>query len=510
MPFPAWASSDRPAGSTRRSGRSPARRACAGTATNALATSSTQCFSAFLSTTTVGFWISDRGGREHQLVRLAGGLRQQDLVLVADRHVAVARLEVLQRVVGALVHDGDVLEDALEQLLGVAGVVRRVAGDLAPHRRRRRRRRCSTWRRRSATGRASGSAGRAASGRSSSAMCFGLPGRTSNATTVVATMPPSVSSVQSCVIRPAFWTISTSGASDSATMSAGKPLATFCACVVLAPNEVWKMTDWPSWSVLPLVLEGRDQLAVRVVHGAVRGQRDDGRLRGRAVALPLRRRSRSCLKRQRCSSCTPRARRGRGRRRRGVDLFRDRMDIRTPFDRPADAGGLWCSASGGPVNRKKKISSVGSGRCRTALPTRRGRGSPGAPVDRDAYSMYRPKPGGVKGIRPWPKVHPRERHTFATRRWSWSVPAVQLARRVEEPSGGTRVGVPVVGDPPPFAVDVVAAVAVALGGDPLEVGEQPRLELRLGEAVRPARRPSASGTRRSRRPSTRRPRGASR
>ena len=31
-------------------------------------------------------------------------------------------------------------------------------------------------------------------------------------------------------------------------MSAPKPLATFCAWVVLAPNEVWKMTDWPSWS----------------------------------------------------------------------------------------------------------------------------------------------------------------------------------------------------------------------------------------------------------------------
>ena len=30
-------------------------------------------------------------------------------------------------------------------------------------------------------------------------------------------------------------------------MSAGKPFTTFWACVVLPPNEVWKMTCWPSW-----------------------------------------------------------------------------------------------------------------------------------------------------------------------------------------------------------------------------------------------------------------------
>src|SRR5439155_26340150 len=84
------------------------------------------------------------------------------------------------------------------------------------------------------------------------AMCLGLPRRTSKATTVVATIPPSVSVDQSCVIRPAFCTMSISGASESATMSAPKPLATFCACVVLAPNEVWKMADCPLWSVFQL------------------------------------------------------------------------------------------------------------------------------------------------------------------------------------------------------------------------------------------------------------------
>ena len=49
-------------------------------------------------------------------------------------------------------------------------------------------------------------------------------------------------------MSPAFWMSSTSGSSDSATMSALNPLTTFWACVVLPPNEVWKMTDWPSWS----------------------------------------------------------------------------------------------------------------------------------------------------------------------------------------------------------------------------------------------------------------------
>src|SRR6266567_2757374 len=79
-------------------------------------------------------------------------------------------------------------------------------------------------------------------------MPLGLPDRTSNTTGVVATMPPSGSWVfQSWVISPAFCTISTSGASDSATTSAGKPLATFWAWVVLPPNEDWKITDWPLW-----------------------------------------------------------------------------------------------------------------------------------------------------------------------------------------------------------------------------------------------------------------------
>jgi hypothetical protein len=78
-------------------------------------------------------------------------------------------------------------------------------------------------------------------------MFFGLPGRTSNTTMELATIPASASCVQSCVMSPASSIICTSGASDKATMSAGKPFTTFWACVVLPPNEVWKMTCWPSW-----------------------------------------------------------------------------------------------------------------------------------------------------------------------------------------------------------------------------------------------------------------------
>src|SRR6266702_8257676 len=73
-------------------------------------------------------------------------------------------------------------------------------------------------------------------------MCFGLPGRTSNATGVVDTVLPSGSLVKSWVISPAFWISCTSGTSERATMSAGNPLATFWAWAVLPPNEVWKMT----------------------------------------------------------------------------------------------------------------------------------------------------------------------------------------------------------------------------------------------------------------------------
>src|SRR5438874_7691398 len=79
-------------------------------------------------------------------------------------------------------------------------------------------------------------------------MWLGLPDRTSKTTGVVATIPPSGSFVQSCVMSPALWTISTSGASDRATTSAGNPLATFWAWVVLPPKDDWKITDCPLWS----------------------------------------------------------------------------------------------------------------------------------------------------------------------------------------------------------------------------------------------------------------------
>ena len=58
---------------------------------------------------------------------------------------------------------------------------------------------------------------------------------TSKTTTEAETIPPSGAWVQSWVIRPAFWIVSTSGASDRATTSAGNPLTTFWACEVLPP-----------------------------------------------------------------------------------------------------------------------------------------------------------------------------------------------------------------------------------------------------------------------------------
>src|SRR5919197_769579 len=66
----------------------------------------------------------------------------------------------------------------------------------------------------------------------------GFPGRTSNTTAEVAVIPWSGACVQSCVISPASWINSMSGARDRAAMSAGKPFTTFCACVVLPPKEV--------------------------------------------------------------------------------------------------------------------------------------------------------------------------------------------------------------------------------------------------------------------------------
>ena len=60
-----------------------------------------------------------------------------------------------------------------------------------------------------------------------SLMFLGFPGRTSKTTTELETIPPSGAWVQSRVIRPAFLIVSTSGASDRATTSAGNPLTTF-------------------------------------------------------------------------------------------------------------------------------------------------------------------------------------------------------------------------------------------------------------------------------------------
>ncbi len=59
-------------------------------------------------------------------------------------------------------------------------------------------------------------------------------------------MPPSGSCVGSWVMSPASSISWMSGWRDSAAMSAGNPAMTFCACVVLPPNEVENWTCWSS------------------------------------------------------------------------------------------------------------------------------------------------------------------------------------------------------------------------------------------------------------------------
>src|SRR5215475_5069669 len=76
-------------------------------------------------------------------------------------------------------------------------------------------------------------------------MCLGLPGRTMKPTTEVATTDWSGSFSQLCVISPAFCTMATSGSSEDAYTSAGNPFTMFSAWVVLPPNDIWKMGDWP-------------------------------------------------------------------------------------------------------------------------------------------------------------------------------------------------------------------------------------------------------------------------
>src|SRR5215468_8918334 len=76
-------------------------------------------------------------------------------------------------------------------------------------------------------------------------MCFGLPGRTMKPTTEVATTDWFGSCSQLCVISPAFCTIDTSGSREDAYTSAGNPFTMFSACVVLPPNDISKIGDWP-------------------------------------------------------------------------------------------------------------------------------------------------------------------------------------------------------------------------------------------------------------------------
>ena len=134
----------------------------------------------------------DRRRRDHHLVLESGLLSGEDLVLVGDRDVTVAGLEVLDRVTCGLVEHGHVAEDALAAAPAHRPRrpprCRRSRASL-----RRRRRRCSSELHRSMPGRASGPRDRSCARSSKSSIPSGLPGRTSKTTSELETMPLSAS-----------------------------------------------------------------------------------------------------------------------------------------------------------------------------------------------------------------------------------------------------------------------------------------------------------------------------
>ena len=145
--------------------------------------------------------------------------------------------------------------------------------------------------------------------------------------------------------------------------------------------------------------------------------------------------------RRRCPNCTLRAWRGREAetadsrwKRKTWSSFRSTGMRRRRVVRP-------------PVVRStEKTILFGVGRTRTVSPEPFVRGADLRVLRSIATRTGIPAgPEGVKGIRPWPKVHTYERHTFTTWARDLELP-VQIARRIEKPPGRTRMCVPVIGD----------------------------------------------------------------
>src|ERR1700735_36143 len=76
-------------------------------------------------------------------------------------------------------------------------------------------------------------------------MCWGLPARTTIATTESLTIPLVGPESQLDATNPAFTSRSTSGAVANATTSAGCPEATARLWAPDGPNEVLKPIPWP-------------------------------------------------------------------------------------------------------------------------------------------------------------------------------------------------------------------------------------------------------------------------
>ena len=76
--------------------------------------------------------------------------------------------------------------------------------------------------------------------------CFGFPSRTTKTTTERVTMPLNLSLFQLCATRCFCTSDVMSGASESATMSAGSPAATARLWSPEAPYDCEKLTPWPA------------------------------------------------------------------------------------------------------------------------------------------------------------------------------------------------------------------------------------------------------------------------
>src|ERR687888_6043 len=134
-------------------------------------------------------------------------------------------------------------------------------------------------------------------------------------------------------------------------MSAGNPFTMFSACVVLPPNDIWKISDWSCCSIQSVAKAPEDEVslpyasygfeyAARVMTGVSARVQSPGAAETTLLALPVAPPPEPHAVATRISDDASRPRRSR---------LGGRILIRAPFDRPAwSRWPRWCSASGGP------------------------------------------------------------------------------------------------------------------------------------------------------------------